>query len=108
MSASAAIADSLLRRAFGGQARPSDLRRTVLAGDHITEELTKAPGNDTSIGGLKVITADGWFAARPSGTENIYEIYAESVKDERHLKAIVTEADQIVNYALAGSGSRNR
>jgi phosphoglucomutase len=57
---------------------------------------------------LKVITANGWFAARPSGTENIYKIYAESFRDERHLDVIVTEAHQIVNNALAGAGSRNR
>jgi phosphoglucomutase len=62
--------------------------------------LTKAPGNNASEGGLKVTTANGWFAARPSGTENIYKIYAESFRDEAHLKMIVSEAQQIVNNSL--------
>jgi phosphoglucomutase len=91
-----------------GKLSPDAVTASTLAGDHITAKLTQAPGNNASIGGLKVITANGWFAARPSGTENIYKIYAESFKDERHLKAIVTEAEQIVNNALAGAGSRNR
>jgi phosphoglucomutase len=87
---------------------PDAVTASTLAGDRITAKLTKAPGNNASIGGLKVITSDGWFAARPSGTENIYKIYAESFRDERHLNMIVTEAQQIVNDALAASGSRNR
>ena len=91
-----------------GKLSPDAVTASTLAGDQITAKLTKAPGNNASIGGLKVITANGWFAARPSGTENIYKIYAESFKDERHLKAIVTEAEQIVNNALSGAGSRNR
>jgi phosphoglucomutase len=91
-----------------GKLSPDAVTASTLAGDHITAKLTKAPGNNASIGGLKVITAKGWFAARPSGTENIYKIYAESFKDERHLQAIVTEAEQIVYNALAGAGSRNR
>jgi phosphoglucomutase len=65
--------------------------------------LTRAPGDGEPIGGLKVVTDNGWFAARPSGTENIYKIYAESFKDEAHLNAIVSEAQEIVNKALAGS-----
>jgi phosphoglucomutase len=73
---------------------------TQLAGEPITAKLTHAPGNGAAIGGLKVETASGWFAARPSGTENIYKIYAESFKDERHLASIVTEAEQLVNGAL--------
>ena len=91
-----------------GKLSPDAVTASTLAGDQITAKLTKAPGNNASIGGLKVITANGWFAARPSGTENIYKIYAESFKNEGHLKAIVTEAEQIVNHALAGAGSRNR
>jgi phosphoglucomutase len=71
-----------------------------LAGEPIIAKLTRAPGNDAPIGGLKVVAATGWFAARPSGTENIYKIYAESFKHESHLEAIVTEARQIVNNAL--------
>ncbi len=73
---------------------------TQLAGEPITAKLTHAPGNGAAIGGLKVVTENGWFAARPSGTENIYKIYAESFKDERHLASIVTEAEQLVNGAL--------
>ena len=63
-------------------------------------KLTRAPGNDAPIGGLKVVTRNGWFAARPSGTENIYKIYAESFKDQSHLDAIVQEAQEIVTDAL--------
>jgi phosphoglucomutase len=91
-----------------GKLSPDAVTASTLAGDQITAKLTKASGNNASIGGLKVITANGWFAARPSGTENIYKIYAESFRDERHLNMIVTEAQQIVNNALAGAGSRNR
>jgi len=71
-----------------------------LAGDPITAKLTAVPGDGAPIGGLKVLTANGWFAARPSGTENIYKIYAESFKDQSHLAAIVKEAQEIVNHAL--------
>src|SRR4249920_3025877 len=91
-----------------GKLSPDAVTASTLAGDQITAKLTNAPGNNASIGGLKVITANGWFAARPSGTENIYKIYAESFRDERHLNMIVTEAQQIVNNALDGAGSRNR
>ncbi|MCE7983368.1 MAG: alpha-D-glucose phosphate-specific phosphoglucomutase [Caldilinea sp. CFX5] len=73
---------------------------TELAGDKITAKLTHAPGNGAAIGGLKVVTAEGWFAARPSGTENIYKIYAESFKSEDHLQQIQAEAQQIVNQAF--------
>ena len=73
----------------------------LLAGEPITARLTRAPGNDAAIGGLKVVTASGWFAARPSGTENLYKLYAESFRDERHLQAIVDEAREIVRTALA-------
>ena len=64
--------------------------------------LTRAPGNNAPIGGLKIVAQSGWFAARPSGTENIYKIYAESFKDQDHLGRIVSEAQRIVNNALAG------
>jgi phosphoglucomutase len=83
---------------------PEAVKESKLAGDAITAKLTRAPGNHAAIGGLKVVTASGWFAARPSGTENIYKIYAESFRDEAHLQTIVSEAQQIVNNALAGSG----
>jgi phosphoglucomutase len=79
------------------------VKESDLAGEHITDKLTKAPGNNAPIGGLKVVAESGWFAARPSGTENIYKIYAESFKSEAHLNAIVSEAEGMVNNAL-GSG----
>ena len=82
---------------------PEAVKESELAGEPITAKLTKAPGNNASIGGLKVVTANGWFAARPSGTENIYKIYAESFKDQAHLDAIVSEAQRIVNNALGSS-----
>ncbi len=79
---------------------PESVKESELAGEPITAKLTRASGNDAPIGGLKVASASGWFAARPSGTENIYKIYAESFKDEAHLNAILDEAQQIVNNAL--------
>jgi len=85
-----------------GKLSPESVTASMLAGEAIVAKLTKAPGNGAAIGGLKVVAASGWFAARPSGTENIYKIYAESFKDERHLQAIVDEAQQIVNSALSG------
>jgi phosphoglucomutase len=81
---------------------PEAVTAATLAGEAITAKLTRAAGNEADIGGLKVVAANGWFAARPSGTEDIYKIYAESFKDEAHLKAIVSEAQEIVNKALAG------
>jgi phosphoglucomutase len=83
-----------------GKLSPEAVTASTLAGERITAKLTNAPGNNAPIGGLKVMTANGWFAARPSGTENIYKVYAESFKDELHLKAIVTEAQQIVHNSL--------
>jgi phosphoglucomutase len=79
---------------------PDAVKASTLAGEPITAKLTRAPGNDAPIGGLKVVTRSGWFAARPSGTENIYKLYAESFQDEAHLDAIVSEAQEIVNTAL--------
>jgi phosphoglucomutase len=81
---------------------PEAVKESKLAGEAIIAKLTRAPGNNAAIGGLKVVAASGWFAARPSGTENIYKIYAESFKDQAHLDAIVSEAQRIVNNALAG------
>jgi phosphoglucomutase len=86
-----------------GKLSPEAVKESELAGEIITAKLTKAPGNNASIGGLKVVAANGWFAARPSGTENIYKIYAESFKDQAHLDAIVSEAQRIVNNALETS-----
>jgi phosphoglucomutase len=82
---------------------PDSVQASSLAGEPITAKLTRAPGNDAPIGGLKVVAANGWFAARPSGTENIYKIYAESFRDRAHLDAILAEAQRIVNEALAGA-----
>ncbi|MGA2356865.1 MAG: phosphoglucomutase (alpha-D-glucose-1,6-bisphosphate-dependent) [Terriglobales bacterium] len=84
---------------------PEAVKESDLAGERITAKLTKAPGNDAPIGGLKVVAESGWFAARPSGTENIYKIYAESFKSQTHLNAILSEAEKMVNNAL-GSGAR--
>ncbi|GAB4176250.1 MAG: phosphoglucomutase (alpha-D-glucose-1,6-bisphosphate-dependent) [Rhodocyclaceae bacterium] len=80
---------------------PEAVRATQLAGDAITARLTRAPGNDAPIGGLKVVSGGGWFAARPSGTENLYKLYAESMKSEAHLAQIVEQAQAIVREALS-------
>jgi phosphoglucomutase len=82
---------------------PRQVRSTVLAGEKIENILTRAPGNNAPIGGLKVMTKNGWFAARPSGTENIYKIYAESFRGPEHLQRILEEAQAIVDGALAAS-----
>ncbi len=81
---------------------PSQVTATELGGDPIVAKLTRAPGNDAPIGGLKVTTAHGWFAARPSGTEDIYKVYAESFRGEEHLRSIQQEAQAIVAQALTG------
>lgn len=82
---------------------PQQVRSTELAGEKIQSILTLAPGNDAPIGGLKVITESGWFAARPSGTENIYKIYAESFRSEQHLRLIAEEAQTIIDTALTST-----
>jgi len=82
---------------------PEAVSATTLAGDPITDKLTRAPGNDADIGGLKVVSTGGWFAARPSGTENVYKLYAESFSDTTHLQAIVAQAQEILTQAL-GTG----
>jgi phosphoglucomutase len=79
---------------------PDAVRATTLAGEPILQRLTKAPGNNADIGGLKVVTENGWFAARPSGTEDVYKIYAESFRDAKHLESIVEEARKIVGDAF--------
>ena len=79
---------------------PNAVKESTLAGEPIIAKLTRAPGNNAPIGGLKVVAANGWFAARPSGTENIYKIYAESFRDADHLDAIIGEAREMVNHAL--------
>ena len=80
---------------------PGDVAAAELAGETITAKLVEAPGNHAPIGGLKVVTENGWFAARPSGTEDIYKIYAESFRDETHLDSILVDAQSIVDGALA-------
>jgi len=82
---------------------PEAVKVADLAGEPITAKLTRAPGNDEPIGGLKVVAASGWFAARPSGTENLYKVYAESFRDEKHLERIVAEAQSIVLHALTST-----
>jgi phosphoglucomutase len=84
------------------QLSPEAVRESSLAGEPITGRLTRAPGNNAPIGGLKVTTSHGWFAARPSGTENLYKIYAESFRSEAHLNTILGEAEAIVNKAAGG------
>jgi phosphoglucomutase len=82
---------------------PEQMKHTELAGEKIQTILTRAPGNDAPIGGLKAVTESGWFAARPSGTEDIYKIYAESFRGDSHLRRILEEAQTIVSAALAAS-----
>lgn len=77
-----------------------DVTATTLGGEDITAILTKAPGNDAPIGGIKVVTEDNWFAARPSGTENIYKVYAESFVSPETLDSVLAEATQVVDNAL--------
>jgi len=84
-----------------GKLDSTAVRTSELAGDQIVAKMTRAPGNDMPIGGIKVVTANGWFAVRPSGTENIYKIYAESFRDQAHLRSIVEQARVIVDDALA-------
>jgi phosphoglucomutase len=76
------------------------VQATTLAGDAVEAVMTKAPGNGAAIGGLKVVTAGGWFAARPSGTEDIYKVYAESWRDEAHLQRLLQEARGLVDKVL--------
>ncbi len=85
---------------------PDSVKESELAGEPIVAKLTRAPGNNAPIGGLKVVAKSGWFAARPSGTENIYKIYAESFNGESHLHAILCEAQEMVKNALDSGGNR--
>jgi phosphoglucomutase len=88
-----------------GALTPSAVQHTSLAGETIVAVLMDAPGNHAAICGLKVVTANGWFAARPSGTEQVYKIYAESLKSESHLEEILQEARSLVKAALAATGA---
>jgi phosphoglucomutase len=87
---------------------PAAITAEALAGDPITRRLTHAPGNGAAIGGIKVVTEHGWFAARPSGTEEVYKIYAESFRDEAHLRRIQEEAVTIVDAAFVSAGGKRR
>jgi phosphoglucomutase len=98
-----APADAAQRKVLARLA-PDQVKATTLAGEPILARLTKAPGNGASIGGLKVITENGWFAARPSGTEDVYKIYAESFKGREHLEALKREALEIVSDAFRAAG----
>jgi phosphoglucomutase len=84
---------------------PQNMDATELAGDPIVSMLTAAPGNGAAIGGLKVVTEQGWFAARPSGTEEVYKLYAESFRGSEHLARIQQEAQAILTRAFAGAGA---
>ncbi len=94
------------QKAILAKLSPEQVHSTEMAGEKIERILTTAPANGAAIGGLKVETASGWFAARPSGTENIYKIYAESFRDDAHLKRIEAEAQQIVSAAFAAAGGQ--
>ncbi|MER7279387.1 phosphoglucomutase (alpha-D-glucose-1,6-bisphosphate-dependent) [Dactylosporangium sp. NPDC000244] len=95
------VASSREEKAVLGKLSPSQVSATSLAGEPITAKLTAAPGNGAAIGGLKVVTESGWFAARPSGTEDVYKVYAESFKGPEHLAEIQSEAQGVVSAALA-------
>jgi phosphoglucomutase len=93
---------SLEQKAAFAKLTPETVHATDLAGEPITARLTRAPGNNASIGGLKVCTANGWFAARPSGTESLYKLYAESFRSQEHLGELVEAARALVSEALGG------
>jgi len=90
------------QKAILSKLSPAQVTASTLAGEPVTGVLTRAPGNDAPIGGVKVTTEHGWFAARPSGTEDVYKVYAESFIDEEHLDRILAEAQQVVSDALRG------
>ncbi|MFO0934208.1 MAG: phosphoglucomutase (alpha-D-glucose-1,6-bisphosphate-dependent) [Planctomycetota bacterium] len=93
------------QKAVLGRLAPADVPVAMLAGDAVTARLTRAPGNDAPIGGLKVATAHGWFAVRPSGTENVYKLYAESARGPEHLARIQDEARAIVSGLFRAAGA---
>jgi phosphoglucomutase len=97
------VAASAEDKAILSKLSPEQVKAGELAGEPITGILTKAPGNDAPIGGLKVVTESGWFAARPSGTEAVYKVYAESLRGEEHLERILAEAEGVVRDALEGA-----
>ena len=91
------------QKAMLSKLSPDQVEGTELAGDTIIAKLTTAPGNGASIGGLKVVTEQGWFAARPSGTEDVYKLYAESFRGKDHLRRIQDEARALVDKVFAGA-----
>lgn len=95
---------SLAQKQVLAKLNPDMIEATTLAGDAITARLTKAPGNGAAIGGLKIVTEQGWFAARPSGTEQVYKIYAESFRGAEHLDLLITEAEALVKAAFIKAG----
>ena len=95
------VLDSREQKAKLGQLSPDQVTADELAGEKITAKLTRAPGNDAPIGGLKVVTATGWFAARPSGTEDVYKLYAESFRGPEQLAAIQAQAREIIASAIS-------
>jgi phosphoglucomutase len=92
------------QKAILSKLSPAQIRASQLAGEPIKSVLTRAPGNDAPIGGVKVVTEHGWFAARPSGTEDVYKIYAESFLGEAHLERVLDEAQAVVTEALVARG----
>lgn len=92
-----------MEKAILARLSPADVHASELAGERITAVLTRAPGNDAPIGGLKVTTENGWFAARPSGTESVYKVYAESFRSQGHLERILDEAQAVVRAALSAA-----
>ena len=92
------------QKALLQQLSPDQITASTIAGDRITSLLTNAPGNGASIGGLKLVTKNGWFAVRPSGTEDVYKLYAESFVGSEHLGRIQEEAQTIIQRALSAGG----
>jgi phosphoglucomutase len=93
------------QKAILAKLSPAQVSASELAGEPVTAILTRAPGNDAPIGGVKVATEHGWFAARPSGTEDVYKVYAESFLGEDHLERIIREAQTVVAAALQGGAN---
>jgi phosphoglucomutase len=96
------VAASAEQRDVLGRLSPEQVEGDELAGEPIESVLTEAPGNGAPIGGLKVVAEHGWFAARPSGTEDVYKVYAESFLGDEHLERVIAEAEELVAGALGG------
>jgi phosphoglucomutase len=94
-----------LQKQLLAQLRPEDISATELAGEPILAKLTRAPGNQAEIGGIKVVAANGWFAARPSGTEDVYKLYLESFLGVEHLQQIQRQAEELIQRVFEGAKS---